>query len=251
MARAHVEGLRRYDAMTIMVLAGDLLRVPLSGVDRRSLCDLVALSERTDLPVQLTRDLQKYREQMIREFNDLPDGDKLRLFLSELTEVDASRVPGTLREGVLARIEEPLLPRTQELFEGLARHFESLEPEDAESTDRPAVRVEQVQAKKKPVARTEGKRGPQRGRDEPRRIAKPKITPERAEWIRNDVLARLADYPDQGLKQAMLVAGARHRAPWNDLKESEIVIVLKSLESGHRVRNIAGRWIRVARIRGR
>ena len=249
MARAHVEGLRRYDAMTIQVLAGDLFRVPLSGVDRRSLCDLVALSERTDLPVQLTRDLHKYREQMLREFNDLPDGDKLGLFLSELTEVEASRVPASLREGILARTEEHLLPRTKELFESLVRHFESLAPMDAESTDRPAVRVEQLQAKKKPVARTEAKRGPQRGRDEPRRPAKPKITPERAEWIRKDVLARLADYPDQGLKQAMLVAGARHRAPWNDLKEAEVVIVLKSLESGNRVRKIAGRWIRVARIR--
>jgi hypothetical protein len=235
--------------MTIQVLAGDLLRVPLSGVDRRSLCDLVALSERTDLPVQLTRDLQKYREQMLREFNDLPDGDKLALFLTELTEVDASRVPATLREGILARNEEHLLPRTIELFEGLMRHFDSLGPMDSDSTGRPAVRVEQLQAKKKPVARTEGTKGPQRGREAPRRPAKPKITPERAEWIRNDVLARLADYPDKGLKQAMLVAGARHRAPWNDLKETEVVTVLQNLEAGNRVRKIEGRWIRVARIR--
>jgi len=186
---------------------------------------------------------------MLREFNDLPDGDKLALFLSELTEVDASRVPATLREGVLVRNEDHLLPRTRELFESLESHFDSLEPMDVESAGKPAVRVEQVQAKKKPVARADAKRGPQRGRDEPRRPAKAKITPERAEWIRNDVLARLADYPDQGLKQAMLVAGARHRAPWNDLKEAEVVIVLKSLESGNRVRNITGRWIRVARIR--
>jgi len=235
--------------MTIQVLAGDLLRVPLSGVDRRSLCDLVALSERTDLPVQLTRDLQRYREQMLREFNDLPDGDKLGLFLTELAEVDADRVPASLRTGVLARSEEHLLPRTMELFEGLVRHFDSLEPMDAESTDKPAVRVEQVQAKKKPVARTEAKRSAPRRRDEPRKPAKPKITPERAEWIRIDVLARLADYPNQGLKQAMLVAGARHRSPWNDLKEAEVVIVLKSLESGNRVRKNGGRWIRVAKIR--
>jgi hypothetical protein len=136
-----------------------------------------------------------------------------------------------------------------ELFEGLARHFDSLEPIDSESTGRPAVRVEQVQAKKRPVARSEGKGDTLRGRDAPRRPSKPKITPERLEWIRNDVLARLADYPDQGLKQAMLVAGARHRAPWNDLKDTEVVTVLKSLEAGNRVRNIAGRWLRVARIR--
>ena len=249
MARAHVEGLRRSDAMTIQVLAGDLLRVPLCEIDPRSLCDLLALSEREDLPVQLTRDLQKYREQMLREFNDLPDGDPLTLFLSELNAMEAGRVPATLRLGVLARNDGHLLPRTKEIYEELMRHFESDDPTEVDMTGSPTVRVEQVEAKKAPVSRGSGTRSSSSRRDAPRRPAKPKIAPERADWIRNDVLARLADYPDQGLKQAMLVAGARHRAPWNDLKEQEVVIVLKGLEAGNRIRSTGGRWIRVARIR--
>ncbi|MEE2751481.1 MAG: hypothetical protein VX519_08615 [Myxococcota bacterium] len=251
MARAHVEGLRTSDAVTLQVLAGDLLRYPLCRLDPRSLCDLLALSESEDLPVQLTRDLQKFRQQMLREYNDLPEGEPLVEFLRDLRDVDADRIPESLRSGVVLREDVDSLPLVQQARDELLNHFEKAEPAPVGVGGAPVIQVERVRGTRVPQSAKERaepakarSRGPAR-----RSKAKTPVDTERFEWVREDVLSRLSDYPERGLKQAMLVAGARHRAPWKDLKEQEVVSVLKALEAGNRVRLEAGRWVLVTRFR--
>jgi hypothetical protein len=65
----------------------------------------------------------------------------------------------------------------------------------------------------------------------------------RAAWIVEDVLSRLTLYGVRGLKEPIVVAGARHRAPWGDMTEAEVVAVLRRLKREERLRYSAGRWI--------
>jgi len=60
-------------------------------------------------------------------------------------------------------------------------------------------------------------------------------------------MERLEHYGDRGLKQAMLLAGAKHRAPWDDLQEAEIMAVLRKLEKSGTVKKSTNRWA----LRGR
>ena len=59
---------------------------------------------------------------------------------------------------------------------------------------------------------------------------------------------RLKNYPDLGLKEAVLVAGTRHRSPWNDLHEPEILSVIRQMERAELLRRSVGR-ISLARMR--
>ncbi len=155
MARAHVEGLRTSDALTLQVLAGDLLRYPLCRIDPRSLCDLLALSESEDLPVQLTRDLQRFRKQMLREYNDLPDGEPLAEFLKDLQDVDADRIPESLRMGVMGREDPESLPMVQQVRDDLLDYFETAAPAPVGVGAAPVVRVEHVRSTRVPQSAKE------------------------------------------------------------------------------------------------
>jgi hypothetical protein len=60
--------------------------------------------------------------------------------------------------------------------------------------------------------------------------------------VREYVLERLQNYGHDGLKEAIVVAGSRHRAPWKDLTEKEVLSVLRQMERDGNVRHSAGRW---------
>jgi len=190
---------------------------------------------------------------MLREYNDLPDGDPLATFLKDLQGVDADRIPESLRSGVVMREDPESLPLVQEARDALLVHFEKAEPAPVGGRSAPVIQMERVRgtrvpqsAKEKSPETRSASRGPAR---RTQAKAKAPVDTARFEWVREDVLSRLSDYPDRGLKQAMLVAGARHRAPWKDLKEQEIVSVLKALAAGNRIRLEAGRWRMVVRYR--
>jgi len=189
---------------------------------------------------------------MIREYNDLPEGEPLAEFLKDLQGVEAKRIPLSLRTGVVEREETEGLPIVQQAREDLLEHFDTAAPLPVGLEAAPKVRVERVQGTRVPLSAKErsGKASSSRAAGQPRRTkAKEPLDTERFEWIREDVLSRLSDYPEKGLKQAMLVAGARHRSPWKDVKEQDIVKVLKALAAGNRIRLEAGRWLLVTRYR--
>ncbi len=239
MKRAHIDGLRKSDPITLSVLVQDLVRKPLVGLDPRSLADLFALADEESLPGDLRRDLLKFRDQMLREISDLPDGHVLQEWLEDLLVVDAARFPSSFREAVVARGEEVgLKPASSALLLKVEEHFAGSEASSVEITEAKVTRVQKgpdvlsPQAKKARAARGE------------RRSARRVVSkdPARSQWIRADLIERLQNYGSRGLKQAMLVAGAKHRSPWDDLQDAEILSVLRELERAGKVQKSTNRW---------
>lgn len=241
MSKAHVEGLRDSDLTTLSVLAGDLLRYPLARLDLRSVCDLLALAEHGELPVQLGRDLVRFRDQMLREFWDLPDGPPLESFLQELTGLDPARVPESLRVQLTERGTRELNPGCARILGGLQESLGETGASSVRVQEKARQKVEKIQARRAPAERERSRAKTSR------RPPRPK-NPERAAWIREDIVHRLKNYPDLGLKEAVLVAGTRHRSPWNDLHEPEILSVIRQMERADLLRRSVGR-ISLARMR--
>lgn len=238
MKRAHIEGLRRSDPITLSVLVQDLVRKPLVGLDTRSLADLFALADKESLPVDLLRDLRKFREQMLREIADLPDGHVLQDWLEEFMSFSADRVPPSLRGAVLKRSEDSgIRPDTLALLEKVEEHFAEQAASEVEIVERAVQTVQ-----KGPSVLSPEERRKRRAATGAKRVPRTAADPAREKWIRADLLERLENYGSQGLKQAMLVAGAKHRAPWNDLKDSEILAVLRELERSGKVKKSTNRW---------
>ncbi len=232
--RVTVSGLRGADVATLRVLTQDVIQLPLNQIETSTLCDLFALSEIEDgMPVDLAKELHSFRERRIRELNDIPDGEALSAFAQSLEALQAAHVPGTLRDAVAALL--PDRSHSVEALEALASHLTSAEPE-AVVVKAPAVEApsqaakaaeERAPAKKKPARRTTSK------------TAK---DPARAEWIQAYAIERLSQY-ETGLKEAILVGGTRHKAPWSDVTDREVRSVLRRLAREGKLRLTAGRWV--------
>lgn len=236
--RTSVGKLRTSDPETLSVLTQDVLRLPLGQIERGTLADLMALTEVTDqVSVELGKDLKKFGDQMLREISDLPDGPPLAEFLEELAQVDPERVPETVRQAVLGLRDERSFEGLDELFATIDQNWGDNEPveitlpasgpdiDDSKQTGAGKPRKQVVKAKKKTRRRTTV------------------VDERREEWIREDVLSRLGNYGARGLKESIIVAGSRHRAPWDDLTESEVLATLRKMKRESRVRYSAGRWM--------
>jgi hypothetical protein len=227
-----VEGLRKADADKLHALTSDVLRTPLVRLDPVTLCDVLALSELQDgLDVAFKRDLDNFREQMVRELEDLPDGPGLRDFAIVVGEVPPARVPSALRIAVKALLADRKDREAVDLLGSLLARWDAVVPEDFP----PPPKVEKETKKKRAAAPKE------KAEKKPRTPAN-QVDERRAEWVRNDVLERLQNYGHDGLKEAIVVAGARHRSPWKDLTEKEVLSVLRQMERDGNVRHSAGRW---------
>ena len=227
-----VEGLRKADADKLHVLTSDVLRTPLVRLDPITLCDLLALSELQDgLGVAFKRDLDNFREQMVRELQDLPDGPGLRDFAIVVGEVPPARVPSALRNAVKEIMADRKDPEALDLLGSLLERWDSVAPEDF---PRPP-KVEKETKKKRTAA-------PKEKAEKKARTPANQVDERRAEWVRDYVLERLQNYGHDGLKEAIVVAGARHRAQWKDLTEKEVLAVLRQMERDGNVRHSAGRW---------
>lgn len=250
MSRAYVEGLRKADPVTLAVLAQDLIRKPLVKLDPRSICDLIALGDSEKITGELMRDLRKFKDQMLREVSDLPDGVRLGDFLDDLMEVGPARIPYSLREVIIERAQSDVSPETVERCATLLEDFQSTEPDSVTVTDKPAVRVVKAPPKTGPSApqmKVKGGAGlvlatpAKKSRVGTKATATPK-DPARAAWIRDDVMERLSHYGAKGIKESILVAGAMHRTPFNDMAPPEIVSELKALKAAGRIDLKVGRW---------
>lgn len=252
--RISVLGLRRSDPEILPVLTQDALRATLGRVEPATLCDLLALSElETGLGVALIRDLRQFRDQMFREISDLPDSPVLADFANELGRVEASRVPTCMRVAVS---EMALSRKHMEAVTALAElqgKWETTPPE--------ALVLRVTAARKVPAGRSTAPLGgprPTLPPQKPAKVVKAKpverrprtpvaqIDERRVAWIEEEVLNRLEQYGVAGLKEAVLVAGARHRAPWKDVTEDEVLAVLRRLRRENRLRFSAGRWSTVS-----
>ncbi len=229
-----IGGLRTADSTILSVLTQDVLRRPIGQIDRVTLCDLLALSE---VPEQVTesmgRELSEFREQMFREIADLVDGPQLAEFAIELGEVAAAAVPECLRVNIRNLVEQRNHPDSigslQATIAGWADTTPTAialpQPGDVLASISVAPVVTKTPAKKKT------------------RRTRTVVDERREEWIREDVCSRLVNYGSRGLKESIIVAGARHRSPWKDLTEAEVLTILRKLKRENIVRYSAGRWM--------
>ena len=254
--RIAVGGLRKADPTQLNAYVQDVLRLPVLQLDPRTFADLMALSEvASQLPTQLAKELAAFRDRMLREVGDLPDGPPLADFLRDLAGVAAHAQPACLREGVQAlggtRTHEEVIPA----FEALERHWATEEPLPVEL---PQASPAKATVTKVPTPRRSSSSATAEA-PKPRRPVVEVLAPvsaprrrtsgaalndtRREDWIREDVLSRLVNYGTRGLKEQIIVAGTRHRASWEDLAEGEVLAVLRKLKREGRVRYSAGRWM--------
>jgi len=232
-----VAGLRTADPTTLQVLTQDVLRTPLVRIEPATLADLLALSEigGDPLPGAMVKELDRFQRQMFRELADLPDGPPLAEFMGEVGKLPADTVPACLRKAVADLVEDRKSADAIEAIQAFLAGVEGVDPtpvqlptreDDPDATSAP---VEKVAAKKKTSTRK-------------RATPKSQVDPRRGEWIEGDVLDRLNNYHN-GLKESVMVAGSRHRSPWDDVSVKEVMAVLRRLKREGRVRYSAGRWL--------
>lgn len=235
--------LRTSDANTLLVLTQDALSLPLGQIEPATLVDLLALSELQDqLSTALARDLQNFRTQAFNQITDLPDGAALAGFVSEVTALEPSTIPQSLRDFLAELLPQRRHSESLETLQALALRLDGNPPESLTlPVATKATKVVKATAAKKTTKTKAAKAKPAKKRTT--RITASQVDERKAEWIEDDVISRLKNYGSRGLKEAILVAGARHRAPMKDLSGAEILAVMRRLKRESKVRFSAGRWI--------
>lgn len=195
--------------------------------------DLMALSEIPDqLSKELGKDLAGFADRMVREVGDLPDGPPLAAFCVELAGLDAELVPNSIRAALQGLAEERSSSDAVDAIGQFLAHVETAQPMTMSLPTTPPD--DSAEAKTQVVS---AKAAPKKRR------RSTLVSDERAEWITEDVLSRVVKYGNRGLKEQVIVAGCRHRSPFSDLTESEVLAVLRRMKREGRIRHSAGRWM--------
>lgn len=215
----------------IQVLIQDVVRQHIERIEPATVADLFALME-ADLPARLHGDLAAWAARARREIADLPAGARAG-FVEEVGDLPPEQVPLTLREAVLALVATGSTDFAASLEE-LRTRWESVTPAPVKVAALPTPRA--VEAKPRAVAHAPKTRVP--------RTPAAQVDPRRAEWIRGDVLVRLAsrEYVERGLKESILLAGIRHRSPYKDMTNEEILTELRRLERERKLKHTGERW---------
>jgi hypothetical protein len=231
--RVTVTGLRGADVATLRVLTQDLLTLPLNQIEASTLCDLFAISEVGEgMPAELVSDLEAFRASRIRELRDILDGEPLNEFVQSLSALNADQVPSTLRAAVTGLSVDR--PESGDAMGAFAEHIGSTDPAAvivrAPVAEAPS-QAEEAATKRKPAKKAPKKKKASTAKD-----------PARAEWIEEYTVSRIRNY-ETGLKEAILVGGTRHKAPWSDVTDREVRSVLRRLAREGKLRFSAGRWL--------
>lgn len=236
--KVSVAGLRRADPTTLQVLTQDVLRTPLVRIEIGTLVDLLALSELTNgaLPGAMSRELATFQRQMFRELADLPDGLPLAEFAIGLLDLPASDIPSSLRKAIASLAPTRRDADALAALDRLVAHCDTAEPKPVELPKVPE-KTSPNNAKVTKIAKAAPPPSDRKGRSAEELQAEDL----RGKWIEEDVLSRLRGNIS-GLKESVLVGGSRHRAPWRDLTEAEVLKVLRRLSRENRTRFSAGRW---------
>ncbi|MFT5685377.1 MAG: hypothetical protein ACI8RZ_006328 [Myxococcota bacterium] len=247
--RMSIAKLRSSDANTLLVLTQDALSLPLGQIEPATLVDLLAISELQDqLPKALAQDLRNFQLQAFNQITDLPDGAALAGFVSEVTLLEPTSLPQSLRDFLAELLPQRRHSESLETLQALALRLDGQPPE---TLTLPAARSKtKVTAAKKTTSRKSAAKtttatatAAKPVKKRTTRITASQVDDRKAEWIEEDVVSRLQKYGSRGLKEAILVAGARHRAPMKDLSGAEILAVMRRLKRESKVRFSAGRWI--------
>jgi len=248
--RVPVQNIRGSDPTLLEVQLQDLLRRPMGQLALVNVLDLVALSETEGRPRSLDRSLQLFVERITASIADLPAGPPWVEFLSELESIDGERVPPRFRELLAREAAREDRDRDRDRVDALLAAWSEREPAPFELGKQRAnvLRAVTSEAPASPrTPRSGGRSAPARPRPaQPARRERfvSDDDREKAAWITELVLERVASAGDKGLSEQVLVAGLRHRARdrYPNLTPAEINAVLKTLRDSGRVRYSAGRW---------
>ncbi|MBN2798938.1 MAG: hypothetical protein JXX28_07300 [Deltaproteobacteria bacterium] len=245
--RIQIDALRTSDALTVETLAAAALRLPLGQLASRTIVDLFALVDVDGLSSMLRRDLVAFAARIEREVADLPDGATWEEFLSEYDAMPAERIPGRFRE-MLQResVSEYRNPAARAAAVTRLEGWAEVEPELVKLPVRTnAVQRAQADAAEKLEKRRVSERTPRKRAV--REKAPVLLTVQEAEqrdWVRKAALERLRSYGDNGLSEAVLMAGVMHAAKdtYPALAPQDVHSVLLELKKTGMVRQSAGRW---------
>lgn len=237
--RESIENLRTSDASTVAVLTAGLLGLHIERIDPSCVADLYAISE-LKLPSALAADLNQWAAKATREVKDLPEGAARKEFLAAVGDLAPAKVPGRLREAVLA------------LMDGAAEDTRAFLEELAAAWTAEAPEVLVLPEKKKssrsaPAVNAAGDVVPRKVAGAPKKASSARtpaaqVDPRRAEWVREDVVPRLQQY-ERGLKETVLVSTTVHRSPYKDLTEAEVRAELRKLERERKLKHTGDRWM--------
>lgn len=238
--RTQIDGLRTSDAATVAAKLSDLFRQHLDVFHPSTVADVFALSE-AKVPTSLSADLRAWTTRAAQSLRDMPDNGTRAAWLDELAALPAEHVSSRLREAVMA-----LTPvsggAVVAQIDAMAATWQST----------PASVLElPTKAKAAAAAKAAAKaEKPAKEAKAPRVIKTPRtpkqdVDPRRAEWVREDALARLgaSEYAERGLKESIFLGGIRHRCPYKDITDEEIKVTLRKLEREGKIKHTGERWL--------
>ena len=253
-SRISVAGLRDSDATSLYVITQDLFLQSLVRIDGRTLADVFALSEVEDqLPKTLYRDLSAFVRSKVRELEDLPGGEHLESLLKSISDCAPEKIPYSLRKALvdLSRRENA---DYSTLLNNIILSWDGVEPEaivvpqkSTKVIQKPTVPKSHQTKSSRPKAKKAAKPKKKAAR-KPRPTPAAKIDIKRAEWIQQDLIARLDIHGERGLKESILVAGVKHRTEYTNLITAEVTAELRALAKEGKVKFSAGRWSRTKRL---
>ncbi len=248
----HIDNLRSADPKTLEILIQDAVRKPILQLSPQTLCALYALSELSDLPKGVARDLANYAKRGTQETSDLPDGGVLTEFLDGLDKVEAAHVPAIVREQIEREAQRDARDeRGREKAQALLDKWADTPPVPPTLSTQ-APRIQRAEAQPAVAEPTRGARIAEEKKPRAARTPRAASTataastadPERERWIARAIANRLSRMTESGLAELVLVAGIRHEGAkeYPDLMPWEITRALRALAERGEVRHSAGRW---------
>lgn len=237
--RHSVEGLRTSNVATLSVLIADAVRLHIERVEPSCVADLFALSECT-LPGAMAAEMAAWAQRARREIRDLPDGNIRALFVQEVGELAPELVPRSLREAVAE-----LGPvSSAQIAAGVAAVVESWADVEPKAVVLP-VAAAKTAAKATAAAATKATTTKAPAKPRTPKTPAAQVDTRRADWIREDAVARLAsrEYQERGLKESIFLAGLKHRSPYKDMTDEEIKVELRKLERERKLKHTGERWM--------
>lgn len=241
--REHIERLRVSSPAMIQVLIQDVIRQHVDRIEPACVADLFALAD-AKLSGALGGDLAQWAARAAREIRDLPAGDVRAAFVAEVAELSPELVPAGLRAAVLG------LPAQADIaarIEALRELWDTVAPAPVNlPAAAPKAPVQAATVAHGATAAGASRAASASAPRAPRVVKTPAsmVDPRRAEWIREDAVARLTsrEYVERGLKESILVAGIRHRSPYKDLTDEEVKAELRKLERERKLKHTGERW---------
>jgi hypothetical protein len=252
--RLPVQPLRGSDPTLLEIQLNDMVRRPLGQIAPVNIMDLVELAGTEGRPPSLDRALQAFVEGVGRQVADIPKGRSWDEYLDEIEELPGRCVPHRFRE--MLALETTRDNRAADRVRGLLERWsaEAPEPFALGLTTARVTRSVEVPA----PMRGDGTGAPRERKPRPPRASgterkptsrpppRPKVIADidRFTFVQEQLVERLARATEQGLAEAVLIAGVRHAAKesYPDLTPVEITGILRQMRDGHVVRYSAGRW---------